>query len=135
MATTEINVNPPPEPQIVQTTKRGGTERFPWQRLTLSLLGIAFVFLMWRWATLHLYVLPPHAIVAFNSITNNAFYVLGALVIFFVTGRLVYEWKNQTVSTVIDQAENIFEKREEKIEQVITTRTEGGAKAFGDDEP
>ena len=78
-------------------------KRRTWQRLTLSLFGIVIVAAMWRWATFHLYALPQYSIAAFTSITNNASYVIGAIVIFMVTGRLVYDWKNQTISQVIEK--------------------------------
>lgn len=74
------------------------------QRLVLSLAGIAIIAGMWEWAVQHLYSMPEPAITAFTSITTNAFYVIGAVVIFMVTGRLIYEWKNQTASAVAQQA-------------------------------
>lgn len=81
--------------------------------MALSLIGVAIIAAMWRWATFHLYVLPEHSITAFTSITNNASYVIGAIVVFMVTGRLIYDWKNSTTASVIQQA--IHEKREEHI--------------------
>lgn len=73
-----------------------------WQRLALSSLGIAIIAGMWRWAVFHLYALPEHSLVAFSSLTNNAFYTISAIVIFMVTGKLVYDWKNSTASTVAE---------------------------------
>jgi len=93
-----------------------------WHRMTLSLLGIIIIVLCWRWATAHLYTLPEVALAPFQSITNNAFYVVGAIVIFMVTGRLVYDWSNKTqaVSEVLSKVarikEDITENRTEKIE-------------------
>ena len=75
--------------------------RKPWQRTALSVLGIAIVAGMWRWATYHLYSLPSAALAPFTSITNNSFYVIGSIVVFMVTGRLVYEWKNKISSDVV----------------------------------
>lgn len=74
------------------------------QRLVLSLAGVAIIAGMWEWAVQHLYTMPEPAIAAFTSITTNAFYVIGAVVIFMVTGRLIYEWKNQTAATVVQEA-------------------------------
>lgn len=71
-----------------------------WRRLTLSVLGIAIVAANWRWAVAHLYTLPEHSIAVFASITNNAAYVIGAIVIFMVTGTLVYDWRNRTMSSI-----------------------------------
>lgn len=114
---TEVNVKTT-EPakskgQALVTSRKRDRERFPWQRLTLSLLGISVLIGTWRWATYHYYSLPVHSIAGFTSNTNNTQYVIGALVIFFVTGRLIYEWKNQTVTEIKTIGENVFEKIEE----------------------
>ena len=78
--------------------------RTPWQRLVLSLVGIAVIGLAWHIAIQHLYTLTnEHALAAFTTITTNAFYVVAAIVIFMVTGRLVYEWKMQSVVQTIEQ--------------------------------
>ena len=83
-----------------------------WQRLLLSLVGILTIQISWRWAVAHLYTLPPEALAGFVSITTNSFYVIGAIVIFMVTGRLVYEWKMGTnqIQQVASHVENISEK-------------------------
>lgn len=91
--------------------------RTPWQRMALSLIGILIIAGMWKWSVNHLYSLDPAAFSAFVSLTTNASYVIGAIVIFMVTGRLVYEWKNQTVSSVQNIAETIREDRFEKLTQ------------------
>ncbi len=126
-------------------------KRVPWQRLALSLIGIIVVAAMWRWAVFHLYDLPEASLTAFASITTNAFYVIAAIVIFMVTGKLVYDWKNQTATTLIDQASHLTEKREEKRDEhiveeshsVVEVKEAGinapelkpfGATAVGDDE-
>lgn len=119
-----INVNvdnsgaaPTPAKTIKTTTN--GSNRAPWQRLALSLLGIVIIYLVWERAVNHLYVMPPQSISAFNSITNNAFYVIGALCIFFVTGKLVYDWKNSTASSVVEETHHLFEDRKAQIDQKI----------------
>ena len=87
--------------------------RTPWQRLALSLLGIIIIVLCWRWAVCHLYTLPEAALAGFVSLTTNAFYVIGSIVVFMVTGRLIYEWANRTeqvtnsVSEVKREAETL----------------------------
>lgn len=122
---TEVNVKTSEQPKpVVKRFKKNPVERFPWQRMALSLLGIAVVVGNWRWAVYHMYVLPPHAMSGFVSITNNAFYVVGALVVFFVTGRLIYEWKNQTITEVKEQASHIFERKEEKKDITITEKVD-----------
>lgn len=115
--------------------KNGNGSHFPWQRLALSLLGISILVAIWRWATWHLYSLPEHSISAFASLTNNTVYAIAALVIFFVTGRLVYEWKNQTTSEVVQKAEQYFEKKEnrEVMEHIETMRTPKAAHFDGED--
>lgn len=128
---TEIQVKTDDAPKAVSRVKQH--DRFPWQRLALSVFGILIVVLKWRWAVFHLYALPKDSYAAFSSLNTNSDYVIGAIVIFMISGKLVYDWKNQTASTVIEQAEQIFEHRESKEEKVITIRTEGGAKAFADD--
>jgi hypothetical protein len=82
--------------------------RVPWQRLALSILGIAICLFEWRWATEHLYSLPAGAIAAFTTITVNSLYVVGALVVFFVTGRLVYEWKATTANQLVTQVTDTY---------------------------
>lgn len=75
-------------------------KRKPWQRTALSVLGVLIIALMWRWAVGHLYVLPQAAIAAFVTITTNAFYTISAIVVFMVTGKLIYDWKNASETTV-----------------------------------
>jgi len=87
----------------------------PWQRLFLSLTGLSIIVGMWRWAVYHLYSIPDHSVVAFTSITNNAFYVIGAIVVFMVTGKLIYDWKNETATTLVDQASHLTEHKKEDV--------------------
>jgi len=81
------------------------------QRLAVSMFGIAVVQISWRWATSHLYSLPPEALAGFVSITTNTLYITGAIVIFMVTGRLVYDWKMGTsqIQEVVSRVEEIKE--------------------------
>jgi hypothetical protein len=85
-----------------------------WQRLSLSVLGIILIQISWRWAVCHLYTLPSEALAGFVTITTNSFYVIGAIVIFMVTGKLIYEWKMGT-----NQVQEVA-SRVEKITQVLT---------------
>jgi acetyl-CoA carboxylase carboxyltransferase component len=75
------------------------------------MFGIAVVQISWRWATSHLYSLPPEALAGFVSITTNTLYITGAIVIFMVTGRLVYDWKMGTsqIQEVVSRVEEIKE--------------------------
>lgn len=84
----------------------------PWQRLVLSLVGIFVIQAAWRWAVAHLYTLPVPALAGFVSLTTSAFYVTGAIVIFMVTGRLVYEWRmgTQQIQNVISEASTLKEE-------------------------
>lgn len=123
---TEVNIKTeqPPAPTKVVTTK-GVEDRVPWQRLALSLLGIAILAGMWRWATFHLYALPEHSISAYTSLTNNTIYAIASIVVFFISGKMLFDWKNQSTSTVVEQASHLFEHKDEhvdisqKIEHVI----------------
>lgn len=85
-------------------------------RLLLSAIGIATILGIWERATNHLYSLPQKAYSSFTSFTNNAFYVIGVIVVFAVTGKLVWDWKNATVSAVT-QATEIISKKIHVIEE------------------
>lgn len=91
--------------------------RTPWQRLALSLIGIIVIVLCWRWAVCHLYTLPEQALAPFTSITTNSFYVIAAIVVFMVTGRLVYDWANRTqaVTSVLSEIRHSKEDVTQKI--------------------
>ena len=86
------------------------------QRLIISLIGIALIQASWRWAVAHLYTLPEIALAGFVTITTNTLYVTGAIVVFLVTGRMVYDWKmgtsqvQQILGNVSHAKEEIFEK-------------------------
>jgi hypothetical protein len=86
------------------------------QRLIVSLLGIALIQASWRWAVEHLYTLPEVALAGFVTITTNTLYVTGAIVIFLVTGRMVYDWRvgtnqvQEVVSTITKVKQDISEK-------------------------
>jgi len=86
------------------------------QRLIVSLVGIALIQASWRWAVAHLYTLPDVALAGFITITTNTLYVTGAIVIFLVTGRMVYDWRmgtnqvQEVVSTITKVKQDISEK-------------------------
>jgi acetyl-CoA carboxylase carboxyltransferase component len=86
------------------------------QRLVISIFGISIVQLSWKWAAGHFYSLPPEAFAGFVTITTNAMYVTGAIVVFMVTGRMVYDWKvgtnqvQEVVSTISRVKQDISEK-------------------------
>ena len=86
------------------------------QRLVVSLVGIALIQASWRWAVCHLYSLPHEALAGFVTITTNAMYGTVAIVVFMVTGRMVYDWKmgtsqvQEVVSTITKVKQDISEK-------------------------
>ena len=84
------------------------------QRFLISLIGIILIQISWRWSIAHFYSLPPEAYAGFVSITTNTLYITGAIVIFMVTGRLVYDWKMNT-SQIQDVASRV-----DKITEVLT---------------
>ena len=88
------------------------------QRFLISLIGIILVQISWRWSVAHLYTLPHDALAGFVSITTNTLYITGAIVIFMVTGRLVYDWKIGT-SQIQEVASRVEEIKEEITEKVI----------------
>jgi hypothetical protein len=77
------------------------------------------VQISWRWATAHFYSLPPEAYAGFVSITTNTLYITGAIVIFMVTGRLVYDWKMGTrqIQNVASSVETIKEEITQRIQK------------------
>ena len=81
------------------------------QRFLISLIGIILIQISWRWAVAHLYTLPPEALAGFVSITTNTLYITGAIVIFMVTGRLVYDWKMGTsqIQEVVSRVDKVTE--------------------------
>ena len=87
------------------------------QRLVISLVGIALIQISWRWSVAHLYSLPPEALAGFVSITTNALYITGAIVIFMVTGKLVYDWKVGT-SQMQDVSSSVQRIKEEITEYI-----------------
>ncbi len=86
------------------------------QRLIVSLVGIGLIQASWRWSICHLYTLPEVALAGFVTITTNTLYVTGAIVIFLVTGRMVYDWRvgtnqvQEVVSTITKVKQDISEK-------------------------
>lgn len=88
------------------------------QRLAISLIGIILIQISWRWSVAHLYSLPPEALAGFVSITTNTLYITGAIVIFMVTGKLVYDWKMGT-NQIQDVASRVDKIKEEITERVV----------------
>jgi hypothetical protein len=87
------------------------------QRLVISLVGIVLIQISWRWSVAHLYSLPPEALAGFVSITTNTLYITGAIVIFMVTGKLVYDWKVGT-SQIQDVSSSVQRIKEEITEYI-----------------
>jgi hypothetical protein len=75
-------------------------------RLILSLFGILILAVTWWWTIQYLYTLKDSAISGFVSITTNFFYSVASIVIFMISGRMLYEWKLNTaqVQSVASQA-------------------------------
>lgn len=105
----------PTTPTTTTVTTLPTSVQIPWQRITVSIAGIVVIMFQWRWATNHLYTLPVTSITAFTSITNNSLYTIAVLVVFFVTGKVFFDWKNATVSQVIQQAQNVTEDVTEHV--------------------
>ena len=90
--------------------------------MLLSLIGVLVIVLTWMQAVPHLYRLPAAAMASFTTITVNAQYVIGAIVIFMVTGRLIYEWKHDTASRILESGEQIKEDITQKIERTVSPK-------------
>lgn len=83
-------------------------KRTPWQRLTLSLIGLIIVTTKW-WAAIRILpTMDKDHVSAFVTLTNNSDYVTAAIVIFMVTGKLVYDWKMETTNQVVTRGEAII---------------------------
>lgn len=90
-----------------------------WHKLAVSLLGIAIIVGIWQWATWHLYSLPAASITAFTSITTNCFYTIAMLVFFFVTGKVLVDWKNISTTAASQLGQVVDEHRTEQITEKI----------------
>lgn len=93
--------------------------RVPWQRLTLSIFAITIMLIVWKWSVNYLYDLPTETIASFTSLTTNMFYVVGAIVIFMISGKLIYDWKIQTAQSIQEKGEQI---RQEFVERTPRPR-------------
>ncbi len=84
-----------------------------WHRLALSLFGISIIVGMWVWAVSYIFHLPPEKLASFTSLTTNAFYTIAVIIVFMITGRLVWEWSNSTTSaaTVASAVTTVCERR------------------------
>lgn len=96
----------------MKTPRKG----LPWQRLLLSIIGIALVGITWHVAIQHLYTLKPEAFAPFTTLTINAQYIIGAIVIFMITGHLVYDWKMTTEEKVVTEMEKKIIRRPRDFE-------------------
>lgn len=110
---TEVSVKTTEPAKIVRPIQRA-KERMPWQRLVLSVLAVTIILLKWKWAVWHLYSLPPESYAAFTSSNTNSDYAIAAIVIFMISGKMIYDWKNQTAATLTEQVSHTFEKKESK---------------------
>ena len=93
----------------------------------LSLFGIAIVSVKWWFSIKYLYTLPMAALASFTSITTNSDYVTGAIVIFMVTGVLIYNWSNRT--------EQVTQVSSDAIDEVDKFIGRSPKDFTGDDEP
>jgi hypothetical protein len=84
--------------------------RKPWQRLALSLVGLAIVTVKWFVAIRLLAGVKVEHIASFTTMTTNSDYVTAAIVIFMVTGKLIYDWKNETTTNIVEKGEQLVEK-------------------------
>jgi len=88
-----------------------------WRRISISFFGITLIALHWRWAVNHIYGLSAlhydPAIVAFTSITQSAFYVIGVITIFLVTGLTFFSW-TQSTSIATSLAQQITQAVKDK---------------------
>ena len=88
--------------------------RRSWHRLVLSLIGIALTWATWRMAIDELARVKPEAIASFTTITVNALYVIASIIIFMISGRMIYEWKVNTASSIIESGTQIAQEFTDK---------------------
>ncbi len=89
------------KPVVAIANKAGQT----WRRVSLSVFGIIIIVTVWRWSLGPLYALPQYSIAAFSSITASAFYVIGVITVFLVTGLTFFSWSQSTsLVTAVGQA-------------------------------
>ena len=121
--TTTVTDEAANAPKVVAIQHHRMGDRMPWQRMTLTAIGIVIIVVKWQWSVWHLYSLPEPSYSSFTTITINSDYVIGALVIFFVTGKLLYDWKNATTTQLAastqDVMQRIEEHRKEEIDETL----------------
>ena len=85
--------------------------QFPWARFLLSLIGILIIMGVWRWSVQHLYALPEYTMATFQAITISTLYTVSAIVVFAVTCKMIWDWKNSTASEAVTTAAHVVEER------------------------
>ena len=85
-----------------------------WHRLALSLFGVICTMLIWHIAIERLSGIKPDYVAAFTTLTVNTQYVVGSIIVFMVTGKLVSDWKMNTVSELAVRTERITEEFSER---------------------
>jgi hypothetical protein len=72
------------------------------------MFGITLNTGIWAWAVAHIYHLPAEKLSAFVTLSTHAMYTNAIIIVFMITGRLVWEWSNAssavtTVATTIEK--------------------------------
>lgn len=112
----------------------------PWTSRKLWLAVIALFFLVsFFWTSvwyLYSFTEPAH-IVAFNSMFQTIAWGVVTVVVGYILDMpsLMNGFKREVVSSTAEIVQSIIKKEDVKIQQDITIRTEGGAKAFDEDLP
>lgn len=121
--TTTVTDESAGAPKVIAVQHHRMGDRVPWQRLALTFCGILMIVGVWQWSVWHLYSLPVDAYPSFTTITVNCLYTISALIIFFVTGKLFYDWKNATTTQLAASTQNVMERveehRKEEIDQTL----------------
>lgn len=110
----------------------------PWtsRKLWMVIIGLSVVISLFWTSVYYLYSFTdPAHITAFESMFQTTAWTVSAIILGYLGFQSVMDgFKRNVVSTGQQVVQSLFEKKEEKIEHVITVRTEGGAKAFDDKE-
>lgn len=102
------------------------------RKLWTTLIGVIIVYGLYRDSVMLLWSFStPESIVAFNSMYQTAMICITAIVATYCGVDGFKDMLKRNVTDVGQQiVDNVFHKEESKSEQIITVRTEGGAKAF-----
>jgi hypothetical protein len=101
------------------------------QKLWMTLTGITILYAIYWRSVNYLYSFAlPEQITALVSLYQTCMYGVVAAILGFLGITGVVSLSRTSTDLVQQVASHVFERKESKSEEIKTTRTEGGAKAF-----